>query len=217
MSLRPDHKALVFLGAVAVLGAGVRVVRASGASAVGEQPALERQAQAADSSARAGRSSGGGRSGGRPGGRGRGARGRSGTLDSARSRARDTVPTQGGAAPFDRRGYFNGKLDLDVASAAQIDALPGVSATMARRIVIDRTLRGPFVTRDGLRRVTGVGPAFLSKIDSLITFTGTVTQPSASDTVIARNRKVRAEAGYATCGAAYSGAATNAVAPRSRG
>ena len=88
---------------------------------------------------------------------------------------------------------------------------------MARRIVIDRTLRGPFVTRDGLRRVTGVGPAFLSKIDSLVTFTGTVTQPSASDTVIARNRKVRGQAGYATCGAAYSGAATSAVAPRSLG
>jgi len=182
MSLRPDHKALMFLGAVAVLGAGVRVVRASNASAAGPQPELERQVQAADSSARAGRSARGGRSGGR----GRGSRGRNAApLDSAAAQA--------GSGSMDRRGYVNGKLDLDVASAAQIDALPGVSATMARRIVLDRALRGPFVTRDGLRRVTGVGPAFLSKIDSLVTFSGTVTQPSASDTIIGRTRKVRAK------------------------
>lgn len=180
----------MFLGAVAVLGAGVRVVRAGGASAVGAQPELERQAQAADSSARAGRS---GR-GGRPVGRGRGSPGRKpGPFDSASAHSRDTVPPQVGAGPLDRRGYVNGKLDLDVATAAQINALPGVSATMARRIVLDRAMRGPFVTRDGLRRVTGVGPAFLSKIDSLIVFTGTVAQPSVSDTVIARNRKVRAK------------------------
>src|SRR5690349_16326451 len=53
MSLRPDHKALVFVGAVAVLGAGVRVVRAaSGSTATpGAQPALDRQMASADSAA----------------------------------------------------------------------------------------------------------------------------------------------------------------------
>ena len=191
----------MFLGAVAVLGAGVRVVRASAAS-VGPQPELERQAHAADSAAHAGRQQG---RGGRSGGRGRGSRGRGGPRDSVSSRVPDTLPPQTGIGALDRRGYFNGKLDLDVATAAQIDALPGVSATMARRIVVDRTLRGPFVTRDGLRRVPGVGPSFLAKIDSLITFTGTVAQPSATDTAIARNRKVRAKP------------ATRPAAPRTTG
>jgi hypothetical protein len=64
---------------------------------------------------------------------------------------------------------------------------------MAKRIVADRMMRGPFVTRDGLRRVPGVGPAFLAKIDSLVTFSGTVVQPSASDTVIARVGKPRSK------------------------
>src|SRR5215813_2457469 len=56
MAMRSDHKALLFLGVVAVLGAGVRVVRAAnGRAATGAQPALEQQSQAADSAARAGR------------------------------------------------------------------------------------------------------------------------------------------------------------------
>jgi hypothetical protein len=64
---------------------------------------------------------------------------------------------------------------------------------MARRIVIDRTARGPFVTRDGFRRVTGVGPGLLSKIDSLITFSGIVVQPDPTDTLLARVKKIPAK------------------------
>jgi competence ComEA-like helix-hairpin-helix protein len=94
-------------------------------------------------------------------------------------------------APADRRGYIGAKLDLDVATLAQIDSLPGVTPLMARRIVLDRIAHGPFVTRDGLRRVSGVGQVFLSKIDSLITFSGTVKMPSADDTVPSRARRGR--------------------------
>jgi Helix-hairpin-helix motif len=192
MSLRPDHKALVFLGTVAVLGAAVRVVRASARPTAGEQPELEHQVQAADSSWRAGRGGRAGR-GARSGGRGRGGRGRGAVKPDSGTQAMAQGTPQSGDGALDRRGYINGKLDLDVATAAQINALPGVSATMARRIVLDRAMRGPFITRDGLRRVTGAGPAFVARIDSLVTFTGTVVQPSASDTVIARTRKVRAK------------------------
>lgn len=187
MSIQSDHKALVFLGFVAVLGAGVHVVRASGEAPNGSQPALEHQAQAADSAARAGRSGRGGR--GR--GRGRGGGGNRRVVADSATRGRADSTQSPGAGALDRRGYVNGKLDLDIATAAQIDALPGMSATMARRIVLDRALRGPFVTKDGLRRVTGVGPSLLAKIDTLVTFSGTFTQPSPTDTVIARNRKVR--------------------------
>jgi hypothetical protein len=69
--------------------------------------------------------------------------------------------------------------------------LPGVSLLMARRIVFDRIAHGPFVTRDGLRRVSGAGQVFLSKIDSLITFSGTVRMPSAADTALPPSRKNR--------------------------
>lgn len=187
MSLRPDHKALVFLGAIAVLGAGVRVVRANSASADAAQPGLERQTKSADSAAQAARdkqSTGRGRSSSRAPAKRRSSGGR------AKTKPGEAMPKYGDG-PFDRPGYINGKLDLDVATAAQIDSLPGVGSTMAKRIVLDRAMRGPFVTRDGLRRVSGVGPAFLRKIDSLITFSGTVRQPSPTDTALVRNRAAR--------------------------
>lgn len=196
MSLRSDHKALIFVGVVAVLGAGVRVVRAaSNDSASRVQPALDAQARAADSAASAQRDAHG--KGGR--GRGRSARGgtdttRRSTRDTTRRTARDTirksVPTNR-RGPLDRAGYVGGKLDLDVASASQIDSLPGVAPGMAKRIVADRMMRGPFLNRDGFKRVPGVGPRFLQQIDSLVMFSGTFVAPSASDTVIPRPKSKR--------------------------
>lgn len=189
MHMRSDQKALMFIGAVAVLGAAVRVVRAaSGDAAPSAQPALEHQVKAADSAAKAGRT-GGGRAGGGRQGRGRGGRSRA-AADTAK-RKRDSL-ARANTPPLDRPGYIGGKLDLDVATLAQLDSLPGVSLLMARRIVLDRMAHGPFVTRDGLRRVSGAGPNFLSKIDSLITFSGTVRMASPADTAGSRSRKPRA-------------------------
>lgn len=172
--MRADHKALVFIGAIGVLGVGVRVVRASAAAAPDKQPALEHQMQAADSSAKAIH---------RPR-----AKGRSAILRPPADTAK-RKPI--GSGPLDRRGYIGGKLDLDVATAEQIDSLPGVSRTLAKRIATDRLLRGPFLNRDGLRRVPGIRPVLLSRIDSLITFSGTVVQPNPADTVVVRRAAVR--------------------------
>jgi Helix-hairpin-helix motif len=204
MSLRPDHKALIFVGAVAVLGAGVRVLRAASSSSGSHaQPALDVQARAADSAASAHRDGHGGRSSGR--GRGQGqARGRSsrGERDTTRRSSRDntrgsgrdsTAKTADGRGPLDRRGYIGGKLDLDVATASQINALPGVTPAMAKRIAADRMMRGPFLSRDGLRRVPGAGPLFLRQIDSLVVFSGTFVAPATSDTVIAPRKSKRSK------------------------
>ena len=177
-----EHKALVFVGAVAVLGAGVRVVRAGGGSAAPRvQPALERQIAASDSSKKA-------------------------KSQKSRSKARrpshanpDSETPAGvlskraprGTGPLDRPGYINGKLDLDVATAAQVDSLPGVSAAMAKRIVADRMRRGPFLSLDGLRRVSGAGPRFVAAIDSLVAFSGTLRPPTPSDSVIPPRRRAK--------------------------
>ena len=175
MSLRSDHKALVFLGAVGVLGAGVRVVRAAGKESIpAVQPALEHQARVADSAAQAQR-----------GGKGK-KKGRSGRGSSERDQARPRPP----GSP-DRRGYVGGRLDLDVATAAQIDSLPGVSATMARRIAVDRARRGPFTNAAGLQRVSGVGKRFLQQIDTLVTYSGTFAFVNPSDTVLKSRKKSR--------------------------
>ena len=173
MSLRSDHKALVFLGAVGVLGAGVRVVRAAGKESIpAVQPALEHQARVADSAAQAQR-----------GGKGK-KKGRSGRGGSERDQARPQPP----GSP-DRRGYVGGRLDLDVATAAQIDSLPGVSATMARRIAVDRARRGPFTNAAGLQRVSGVGKRFLQQIDTLVTYSGTFAFVNPSDTMLPSRKK----------------------------
>ena len=182
--MRSDHKALMFIGIVAVLGAGVRVVRAaSGAPKSVAQPALDHQIDAADSAAKASRLAKQGSVRGKQGAR----RDRSRQAADSAKRARDST-ARANAGPFDRRGYIAGKLDLDVATVAQIDSLPGVTPLMARRIVLDRMARGPFVTRDGLRRVSGVGQIFLSRIDSLVTFSGTVHMPEPGDTAPPRRR-----------------------------
>ena len=194
MGMRSDHKALLFLGVVAVLGAGVRVVRAAnGRDATGIQPALDQQSRVADSAARAGR----GRAD-REKRKGRGTGAKQSAAGRSPRASRDSIkavdsPARARATGglLDHPGYIGGRLDLDVASAAQIDSLPGVTPTMAKRIVLDRMKRGPFVTRDGFRRVAGVGPVFLSKIDSLVVFSGTVRFPTDADTVVPRARRPR--------------------------
>lgn len=175
MSLRSDHKALVFLGAVGVLGAGVRVVRAAGKESIpAVQPALEHQASVADSAAQAQRGAKGKK------------KGRGGPPKTEREQARPLPP---GSA--DRAGYVRGRLDLDVATAAQIDSLPGVSATMARRIAVDRARRGPFTNAAGLQRVSGVGKRFLQQIDTLVTYSGTFAFVNPGDTVLKSRKKSR--------------------------
>jgi hypothetical protein len=185
----------VFLGAVVVLGAGVRVSRAASGSAAhpNAQPALDRQMASADSAATAGRSAAGARRSSGHGGRRSFARPTALTSDSASAVAdvEQGTPSRKRAAEAKMgSGYLNGKLDLDVATAAQIDSLPGITPTIAKRIAADRMRRGPFLSLDGLRRVSGVGPALAKHLDSLVTFSGALVQGNAQDSSIrARPRK----------------------------
>ena len=171
MSLPSEHKALLFLGAVAALGAGVRVVRAGGGHGVTAQPALEQQMQAADSSKRAAVAKT--------------------RAKKSRSSAPATAPTIVVPPPSRSSSRVNGRLDLDVATAAQIDSLPGVGPTLARRIVVDRMSGGPFTKLTSLKRVKGVSVKLLERLDSLVTFSGTVAPPNPADTVIPRGRRAR--------------------------
>lgn len=180
MSIPSDHKALIFIGAVAVLGAAVRVTRVAVASAdATPQPALEHQIQASDSAARAGRNKS----------RAKSPRGK----PSARALQAEPGGVESGdrrrpSPLLDRPGYVGKRLDMDVATAAQIDSLPGVTPLMARRIVADRMTRGPFLSLDGLRRVSHAGPRFVQRIDSLVTFSGTYRSGTPADTVIPKRR-----------------------------
>ena len=55
-------------------------------------------------------------------------------------------------------------LDVNAATAAQLEALPGIGPVLAQRIVADRQENGPFRSLDDLLRVPGIGPKLLETI-----------------------------------------------------
>lgn len=57
-----------------------------------------------------------------------------------------------------------GTIDLNTASVAELEELPGVGPAIAQRIIEHRELNGPYTSVDGLLEVSGIGPATLEKI-----------------------------------------------------
>ncbi len=57
-------------------------------------------------------------------------------------------------------------LDLNSATAGELEALPGIGPVLAQRIVEHREAYGPFASVDGLLEVSGVGPAVLENLRS---------------------------------------------------
>ena len=80
-----------------------------------------------------------------------------------------------------------GPVDLDVATVEEIVALRHVGPALAKRIVADRDSFGPFGSLEGLRRVKGIGPSMVEKLDSAVTFSGV---PRPTNTVIPRPSEV---------------------------
>ncbi len=56
------------------------------------------------------------------------------------------------------------RINVNAATAGELQQLPGVGATKATAIVQDRTTNGPFASCDDLVRVTGIGPATVSSL-----------------------------------------------------
>jgi competence protein ComEA len=57
-----------------------------------------------------------------------------------------------------------GLLDLNTATAADLDALPGIGPVLAQRIVDHRTAHGRFTSVDQLDDVSGIGPAIFADL-----------------------------------------------------
>lgn len=56
------------------------------------------------------------------------------------------------------------------AGAAELAALPGIGPMLARRIAEERRQRGSFLTLSDLKRVKGVTPKTLQKLEGLVRF-----------------------------------------------
>jgi competence protein ComEA len=57
-----------------------------------------------------------------------------------------------------------GSLEVDRATAADWERLPGIGPALAARIVADRAAHGPFLRPEGLLRVRGIGPKTLDRL-----------------------------------------------------
>jgi competence protein ComEA len=62
-------------------------------------------------------------------------------------------------------------VDVDRASAAELETLPRIGPSLAARIVAERELNGPFGSLEALdRRVKGIGPALVRALKPFATF-----------------------------------------------
>jgi competence protein ComEA len=140
---RAERTALVFLSAVLLTGGLVRLSRAVDA---GKRPPAAAAVALAEQQR---------------------------AVDSAAEarRARAARPASA-AQQAGRAGSAPGPLiNVNRASAAELEALPRIGPALAARIVADREANGPFSTVDALEsRVKGIGPALARTIAPHVTF-----------------------------------------------
>jgi competence protein ComEA len=65
-------------------------------------------------------------------------------------------------------GASGGLVNINRATAAELEELPGVGPATAAAIISDREEHGPFPTVDDLARVRGIGPAKLEQLRDLV-------------------------------------------------
>jgi len=77
------------------------------------------------------------------------------------------TPAASGAAGAS--GATSGPVNINTATAEELDQLPGIGPTTAAAIVSDRGAHGPFASVDDLQRVRGIGPSKLEQLRDLVT------------------------------------------------
>jgi competence protein ComEA len=60
-------------------------------------------------------------------------------------------------------------ININTASLAELDTLPGIGPTTAQKIVDYRTQNGPFINAEDIINVSGIGPGTYERIKNLIT------------------------------------------------
>jgi competence protein ComEA len=66
-------------------------------------------------------------------------------------------------------GASSGPVNLNTATEAQLDTLPGVGPVLAQHILDWRNAHGQFASVDQLREVSGIGEAKFADLKSLVT------------------------------------------------
>lgn len=79
-------------------------------------------------------------------------------------------PTQGQPQAAPTATPADSRINVNTASAAQLDTLPGIGEVLSQRIVDYRTKNGFFHSLDDLRKVQGISASEIEKIKDLIVF-----------------------------------------------
>lgn len=82
------------------------------------------------------------------------------TIGSQPAAASGAVTPAGGA-------MRSGPVDLNTATAEQLDTLPGVGPSTAEKIIAEREANGPFASVDDLGRVSGIGPKKIAALQDV--------------------------------------------------
>jgi len=56
------------------------------------------------------------------------------------------------------------RLDLNAATHAELQLLPGIGPSLAEQIIADRERNGPYPSADALDRVPGIGPRTIAQL-----------------------------------------------------
>lgn len=83
--------------------------------------------------------------------------------------AAPAAPVPGAQALPGAAGAPGGLVNVNTASATELEALPGIGEVIAQRIVDHRTANGPFASVEELLEVSGIGEAILGSIRELVT------------------------------------------------
>jgi len=78
-------------------------------------------------------------------------------------------PSSAQEAQWDASLQAARRVDVNTATAAELERLPQVGPVLARRIVEDRARRGPFRTDRELTRVDGIGPGTYDALKDYVT------------------------------------------------
>jgi len=79
------------------------------------------------------------------------------------------VPTPALVGVDSTEAALSGLLNINTATAEQLEALPGIGPAIAKRIVDYRDAHGPFANIEAIQNVSGIGPTIFGQIKDLIT------------------------------------------------
>ena len=89
-------------------------------------------------------------------------------LDTDTSRARLNGVVSSSLSPDPKSLSAIKLIDINNASIAELDLLPGIGPALGAQIIADREANGRFDTIDDLQRVSGIGPKKVEKIRALV-------------------------------------------------